>query len=53
MMSSKPRPQPDDILFLKPRTKKHRIKIALHQQWMEREMKVFPQPDPPLYKPLG
>ena len=50
-MMNRTRPQPDDL----PRRlgKKYRIKLALQQQWLEREMKFFPLPDPPLYKPLG
>ena len=50
-MNSSSRPQPEDL----PRrlAKKYRIKLALQQQWLEREAKFFPLPDPPLYKPLG
>jgi hypothetical protein len=48
---SRSRPQPDDL----PRrmAKKQRIKLALQQQWLEREARYLPLPDPPLYKPLG
>ena len=50
-MMSKSRPRPDDIH--KPPSKKRRIKLAMRQQWLDREMQFFPQPDPPIYKPLG
>jgi len=34
-------------------TKKRLILWALQRQRIERELKFFPQPDPPLLKPLG
>ncbi len=50
-MMSKSRPRPEEIP--KPPSKKRRIKLALRQQWRDREMQFFPQPDPPQYKPMG
>ena len=52
-MMSKSRTRPDDLPVAKPPSKKRRIQFALRQQWMDREMQFFPQPDPPQYKPLG
>ncbi|MDN3920111.1 hypothetical protein [Roseateles violae] len=48
---SKTRPRPEQP---KPHgSKKRRIQELLRQQWMDRELLFFPQPDPPLMKPLG